>query len=370
MASNPWVSYAGSAGQPVSFAGSSGQPVSMPPYRPVQQNTGGKILGVNNFGDGGGGSGSSGGGNGGDGSNGGGSPPSPPGPDMNAINAIADPIFAYLDQAKQRIQDSLQPLIANIGQNFETAKQSLDTKKASGEAMLGEQGTQAQLAKQESENKIRRLYNELTRAGIQKFGGASSAGQGYGELLGVEAQRSNAQTAQEYNTAKREIEVARYQLDQDYQDKILQLQQDKANKEFEAQQNYQDRMSEIDRARAETQSNKAAMKYQALQEFRNQVFQIQWEDYQQKQLLSQQKEAVNRELAMYDQNLNAATNAGGQALGAYTSSDVMNPTSNAQLPGSPATDLNDLSQYSGVVNKKDDFDLFPSMEIGGSAQLR
>jgi len=240
-------------------------------------------------------------------------------PDTAAIDAIYDPVNSYLSQQEQTISGQ-QPSVLEAAQNaYNTNLSTLTSSRERGEQQLGEQGIQAQQGKINAEDQSRRLYNELSRGGIQRFGGATSAGQGYGELLGVEQQRTQAQTAQQYITAKREIDTAKYNLTQDFDNKKMQLQQQKQEAENNIRIEFENRLMEIKGMKAQAASEKAAAQLGALQDMKNKMYQLDVANMQYQQQLQMQTQQASALISSAEQNLASYLQSGGNA--ASTMSD-------------------------------------------------
>jgi hypothetical protein len=288
-------------------------------------------------------------------------PPSYNVDDQNSlIDQAAAAVEDYLKKAQSNLEGQLPGVIADAEGDFNVNKTVLDSSKQQSEAQLGESDIQAEQRKQSAIDAAIRLYNELIRGGIQRFGGASSAGQGFGELIGAEQQRNMGTIGQDFNTAKRTIEVARQKVVTDYNNSLLQLNQIKQKAIADAKRVFQDKLLEIDRMRAETAQNKAAQKLQALQTLRNNMFNVEAAVYQMKQQVDLQAQAYSGQINQFQSALDKSTASGQTAANTVPT----NVTTN--LAGGQTSDPTAIDQTGQTTTKKKEETSIWDMGIAGA----
>ena len=268
-------------------------------------------------------------------------------PSQEEINRQIDEAYNssydYLNQAESAVRADHPNVLSEAQKNYDVNAQLLGSSKTSGLNQLGEQGLQASQTNETAQAKARRLYNELRTGYQQRFGGASSAGQAATEISGVEQQRQQGQLNQQYAQTVRQIDLQKADIGQKYNDGILQLEQQKQVAINQANRDFQQKLLEIANNRAQIGAAKAQAKLQALQELRNQVFQINQQTVQFKQTLAAQVAQANGQLTQYAQQVLGATQAGKTAVTAYNP----NPTSNAQAYNTNTT--SPTNQYVGAI---------------------
>lgn len=282
------------------------------------------------------------------------------------INSIFDDVNSYLNRAEGNLRQDFPTILGELGDQFNVSRGQLETGRDQTGRMLDESENQSRSRRQDAESANARLFNELQRGALQRFGGASSAGQAATELANVEAQRRQGAVAQDFNTAMREIETQRLRTEEQFQQGLQQLTMQKQMAENEARRSFQNKLLEIDKMRADASQNKGAMKLQALMDLRNQVNAISMQNMQFQQQLQMMREQANIELQSRAAQFTQAGNTGVSAFNQFAGQQNLTPASQfsvgAQNPAQSQT-----PQMTGRVNDDEIMGIMAQNRIPGSS---
>jgi len=275
---------------------------------------------------------------------------------MREIDTIYSSAMSGIGAYEGAIRANQPTVEKDITGQYEATKQNLGTEKTVGERQLTQSGTEAGTAKENALAASRRLYNELQMGGQQRFGGASSAGEAYNELTGREYQRSQATTQQAYQTALSKITDLQANLNDRYESSLFSLETQKNQALNETRRSFDEKMAEIQNMKEQAGQNKSSMRLQALQDLRNQVFQINLATVQTNAALQQQKQ--QSELALQQaMAYNEQLASGGQgAVNTMLNQTTTSPTSAYSVSGGAT---NTTPTYTGITTpaKKEELSL-------------
>jgi len=258
----------------------------------------------------------------------------PTGPSENElINDIFSPTMDYLNQAESQIKSQQPEINQEIEAQYGTSKQSLEGEKASGERNLAQSEQGAVTRKEDASSAARRLFQELSAGGRQRFGGATSAGEAYSELTGRELQRGLGQTETQFNQAMMQIDNHKQDLQMKFTNALADLENQKNTAMNEARRFFEDKLLEITRMRGEAESNKAAARLSALQDLKNKVYAINMQDYQYKQQLVANNQASQAIADQAKQQAFQSVTGGQQAYQGMLSSTNVNPQTSLAMGG-------------------------------------
>lgn len=268
------------------------------------------------------------------------------------INDIFAPTMQYLAEAESTIRQQQPGVEQELQQQYQTSKESLQGEKASGERQLAEQGQGAFKRKEDAASAARRLYGELSAGGRQRFGGATSAGGAYSELIGSQLQRGLGQVQSGYNEAMMKIDNAGQDLQMRYTTALSELENQKNAAINEAKRYFDDKLLEITRMRGETESAKASANLSLLQELRNTVYAINMQDYQYQQQLALNYQTNQQQVEAAKQRLLQSVGMGAGAYQNYLSGTTVRPSTQLAFGGN----LNAANQpsYVGSISRKED----------------
>jgi len=275
------------------------------------------------------------------------------GPSEEELNALYNPAMEYLNQAESTLRGQLPTTLDLLNQQAQTSQGLLKNQLTSAQSQLGEQQTQATQRKEDAISAARRLFSELQMANQQRFGGASSAGLAASELQGRELMRNRASIGQDYNTAARQIEASKLDVENQYQSGLQQIEDRKQQAINEVNADFQSKLLEINSQRASTQQAKAAARLELLQQARDRVFQINLQDFNFKQQLAAQKQAADTQLSQYSNALQSQVGLGQQATNTMLSNVRPDATTNFAVGGGTQTMASPI--YRGQISDEDQY---------------
>lgn len=267
------------------------------------------------------------------------------------IDAAYAPQEAYLGGLEGFYRGQLPGYQQEAQSNFDVNKQLAGTAKKSSEDTINTQERQAQRSKEDALAKARRIFNEQMIGSQQRFGGASSAGGAYSELLARNLQSEQGQIGRQAVDVTQQIGVLRQQVQQKFDDTLLQLEQQKQKSMNDIQREFDQKMMEISNNRTQIASAKAQMKLQALMDLRNQTFALQQQDAQFRQALALQKAQADQQVQSYGQT---ASTAGTQAstLAGNLGQTYGNTQYGLTSDGKKVSSLyQNPQQYTGLIGK-------------------
>lgn len=245
------------------------------------------------------------------------------GPSQAEIDAQFNPIFDVYNQAESNLRGQQPGLISEAEAQAKASQGLLTNQRTSANELLGQQEQATNTQQQRQSAQQRQTLQELQQANQQRFGGASSAGLGASELQGREFQRSQFGIQENAQQALQAIGQQKLQVDREYQQGLQQLEVNKQQAVNEINRKFQDRLLEINARRGETEAAKAQARLSAVQELRNQAFQINVAKAQFEQDLKMQAQSNMQYL---DQSANQFTGVGQSGKQAYNQFAQTTPT--------------------------------------------
>ena len=284
----------------------------------------------------------------------------PAGPSLDQqINDVFSPITSFLDQAQSNIQGQQGGIEGDIRSLADESRQSLSTEKNVSERQLDTQQESGEQRKEDALTAATRLFNELQRGGQQRFGGASSAGEAFQSLGNRELQRNRQNITQNYENFVQQVEGARQNLRDRYTTALAAIESEKNRRLNEARRAFQNRLQEIDRLRAESESAKANRKLQALQDLRNQVFQINLARAEQQGTVDQLAQRLDQELSGATAAFGQQVQTGADAGNLLASSTSVNPQTGLTIGGGQSNAAGQLAfNPTGIANQDEEEQVF------------
>ncbi len=195
----------------------------------------------------------------------------PQGPDLNSIY---DPAMQSLNAIEQNYRNQLPGALQSIEASYGQGSNELDQNLAAQNALLGNQATNVGTAKANALAQARQLYVELSQRNAAMFGSRSSAGPAAQELLGraTTQQFGNVETGAQSSMAAIDAEKRRI-LD------FTNVQKDKfalakADALRQTNNDFTNKLAEINSQRGALESAKATARVQALEAARAATAQI------------------------------------------------------------------------------------------------
>lgn len=268
-------------------------------------------------------SGGSGGGTGG----GGNTTPAGQAPDtfLQLINDAYNARMGDLNSQEGTLNNQQGSIVSDINSSADTSKNSLTSNLAQSQSQIDQSGAQGGQRKEDALSAARRLYSELSMGGQQRFGGASSAGEAYSALTGRELQRNNQQITTDYNAFMGQVSQARQTVQAKYDDAVAQLENQRQLALNQAQRDFQDKISQINSLKSQAAGDKASQQMQALQNLRNQVYNINLATAQNNQNIQQFKTQAETELQNATQAFSTQTGNAQGGLNSFSTNASTNP---------------------------------------------
>lgn len=291
----------------------------------------------------------------------------PQGPSQEEIDAQFAPIFDVLNQAEGNLRGQQPGLIAEAEAQAAASRGLLESGRESQNELLGKQENRVQRTGQSQTAEQRRTLQELTQANQQRFGGASSAGLAASELQGREFQRNRFQIQQTVQEGLQQINQRRQDVEREFQNGVQQLQVNTQRAINDLNRRFQDKLLEINARRGETENSRQQARLGALQDLRNQAYQI--------NVAKAQFEADLRNQAQ--QNL-STLNTTQEQLMQYGQQGVQagDNVAGAQYSGIPSVTGGQSGQGTGISNavgnistNRNNEDLYTGQIFGGREQL-
>lgn len=227
------------------------------------------------------------------------------------VDNIFNPVFSLLNEQESQVRSDYEPIPGQIESQYGVSKSSLETEKGTGERKLAQQGTEAGGRKEDALTSATRLYSELNRGGLQRFGGASSAGEAFQSLTAVEQQRRQATIQTEYEGAMQKLDGYKADLEAKFTQSMKELELQKTSAMDTARRDFDNALSEIRQNRLMAESDRANASLQTLQEYRNKIYTINLQNYQFAQQLALNNEASLEYVNNYAQQVaNSLANGG------------------------------------------------------------
>jgi len=272
---------------------------------------------------------------------------------MNEIQNAYNESMGVANKAESNLNNAYPGVQQDIQGAYDLSNKNLQGAYGTAQGQLTGAENTAQQRKMDVVNAARRLFNELSMGGQQRFGGASSAGQAYNELTGREFQRSNAQAEQGLTQTNQQIQQQRADLETKYQSSIASLEEQKNSQLRAAKADFDDKMLQIQQMKASAGENKANLRLQALQDLRNQTFQLQLQSENAKQQVTSQ---FNSLVGDATNNFNTNANAGLGLAQNYSANTTTNPLTSLTM--GPSILASTGTQMTGNIDYTKKKDLF------------
>lgn len=263
------------------------------------------------------------------------------------LENIYNQALNYSNQQKGFAEQSRAGNVADIENQFGVSKGTLDTSKGQTLETLGQSEISSRQQQEQSLDSIRRLYNEMMMGYQQRFGGASSAGEAAKALAGQEMQRQMGTTRQSTSNALRQIEQQKIQVEENYKNSLLDLENKKNTAINEANRNFQSAILSIDNDIKTAANEKSLAKMNLLKEYKTDLFNIKQQEAAWKANLETMKAQADLQTESALKQLQSSASAGQGAYNTLLNQATTNPTSGLGI-GSTA-----LSQaaLTGQINK-------------------
>lgn len=250
---------------------------------------------------------------------------------LKSINSAYDSTISYLNESEGNLRKQLPGLESDVNSLIGESVRGLDTQKQASESQLALQEQRGQQRKESALDAARRLYNELLSGGQQRFGGASSAGEAYRTLGATEYQRNSGQIQQDYSNFVQEVENQRTNIQNQYQTAVQNLEAQRVRMINEVRRDFQNQLLAISRAKSEAGVNKENQRLAALQDLRNQVYQINL-------AMAQEQNNIDGLLAQANNELQSFVQQGMGAQQSFSANTTTDPVTGLPVGESSVAD--------------------------------
>lgn len=269
-------------------------------------------------------------------------------PDQAAIDNYFSPLLDRIGQMRTDTQNGQQAFYNSYTDPYEALRPNLQNSYQLGQNNLQQAGVQNQGQYQNVMDSAKNLYNQLSRAYMQQFGGANSAGAFGQAMLGNQFQQGMGQAAGTYEQNVAGLQKQYQDLTTQYNTNIAQLDRAKTAALTQAQEAFQQKLQAIDALQTQTESQKAQAKVGALQQYQQDVYGAQ------AQIQAQQEALKQTALAGVAQIQNMAAMAQSYAgrtpdVAGYTQ-NLMGAYQNLPQSGVSATPTSTGTQISGYYD--------------------
>lgn len=283
------------------------------------------------------------------------------------VQQQADPFMQLIDQeANARLGDlnnqagvagqNFSSIQGDINSSYNTSRDSLGRNLATSQAQIDTSAQQGEQRKVDALSAARNLYNELIMGGQQRFGGASSAGEAYQALTGRELQRNNQQIGTDFNSFMSQITMAKQTVQSKFDDAVSQLENQKQQALSQATRDYQNTLAQINSMKSQVAGEKANRQLAALQELRNNIYNINIATAQNSQALNQFKQQQEAELEGAINQFGLQANSAQAGVGNFGAQASTNPQSALSFGGGqPAQQGFNPTGIAGVQDEQDQY---------------
>lgn len=252
------------------------------------------------------------------------------------VDAEYNSIFDNLNQQESAARGNYPNIEGQYTAGIDAQKPILDQAYQTGQQNVATQRGQEDQSNANVLAQVRRLFNELTQGVQQKYGGANSAGGFANEFYGREMARQQGTVQQTHGQNVQKLLDYGNQLKEKFDAQTQSLEKERAGAISQAKDVFQQRLDAINNARLGAQQNKAQLKLQALQEMRNQAFQIE-----------QQYNAFNQQLIAQRQAADLNLRNAVQSYVQQAAAPVQTTQSSFTNPGSVGRNMSTLDGSQG-----------------------
>lgn len=236
--------------------------------------------------------------------------------EMREVDSAYGSAMDFLNRAEQAIRGFQPTVEAGINSTVDMNTQLANTQKAQGERGIATAQTDTQSRLQNAITAARQALQESMAGGRQRFGSGSNITKALGEYGTTKFQQASGQARDSAEQTYRSLAEQTQQLTESYGNAISQLNQWKQTQMQQAQQEFMNKLMEIDSNRNEAAQNKSFQKIQLLQDMRSRADAIKNQAWTFAQNLEAQRQA-------YSQQIGSSINAFGQGATAGANNAAM-----------------------------------------------
>lgn len=207
------------------------------------------------------------------------------------LNASYNPAYENLNTVEAQYRQEYPTSQAFIEQSYGEVLPQIQSEQATKQQGLKTQRTKAQQEEKNQISQARQRYNEFRQGLLTRFGGAGSTGEASQELLGRTTAQQLGQTEQNFGNLYGDITAEEKNVNDFYASKITSLEKEKQLKLQELKNTFDAQIRQINSQRTALDSEKAARRLGALQEYAAQARQMQFQAQQFQQQLEMWRQA-------------------------------------------------------------------------------
>jgi hypothetical protein len=263
----------------------------------------------------------------------------------NLINDAYNPQITALNEQERNLGMGQTSALEQAQKAFDTQQGLAQGQLQTANNQLGEVATKGQSAYESALAQARQVYDQLQRGYQQRFGGSSSAGAAATEIGNVERLKQQGQSYKQLQDVNRQVEMGRMDVQKQYDQNMLQLEQNKQSAISAVQSDFRDKLAQINASKGMVESAKAQAKLQALQALRAQVLQVQQQETSFKQQLEMQKQQAAIQLDTYAKQLDMSRGNTTSSANTGINTMLQKPVPQATVNQYAASGLGDGYQY-------------------------
>lgn len=269
---------------------------------------------------------------------------------MGEVNNAFNPQFGYLNEAEAALRKDYPNVLAAAQSEYDTSAKIMDNNKQSSLGKTKLNREQGQRRKEDVISAARRTLQEVGQGALQRFGGASSAGQAASEIQGREFMRQTGDTNRQGVELNAQIDQQESEIENNFQAGMMQLKQKLQEGIAQAGRDFQQKLLDIMNNRTQLESAKAQARLSALMDLRNKVFAIQQQNLQFEQNLAAMKEQARLNIQGFAQTAGNAASTAQNAFNSFTGNTTTNPQFSSTVGGRTVS-FNQQPQYIGQIGK-------------------
>ena len=203
-------------------------------------------------------------------------------PAYGGFNSYEDMLKAQLDEAYKPAYERLNVIEADYKNKYPISQQEvtddynaalpiLNKEEAARSADILGQRQKGQREEKSQIGQARQLYGELSQSGLTRYGGSSSTGQAYSELLGQSTSKQFADVESKFGDYFQSLDKEQSTTNQYYMDKRTNLGNEKNTALKKLKAEYENSLKQIDLQKMTLDSQKAAQRIDAIKDYSLQV---------------------------------------------------------------------------------------------------
>ncbi len=270
-------------------------------------------------------------------------------------DALYAPLFSSLAGQEETARTGLAATEAELGTQKGQRLSELATAKGEQQNVINRQREDIGLAEQSALGQARRAYNELMQNQLARWGTGSSTGVAANELLNRSTAEQMGNISTQSERSRADIRNEENRLEEFSRNETIRISNDYDNARLRAQQEFRNRLDQINSQRSTLEVEKAAKRTEAFQAMQAAIAQMDQWKLQSTLSLSLWQEQQRAMLAKSFETMPSGLTADqvNAAMGTYQAAPpkILAATRSDRLPASRQT----LPTYAGYYKKPEDY---------------